>query len=215
MWSACGQGLLPSLADSRDYCSPLLEVPPTCRLALSPRTRQTWPPQRLPFPRDGLGTVLHVPCAPAVHPSYSGTSSERPRHYGEQPHVSTPRHSKLGADPNEQHTTNRILEDYALSKTLGAGSMGKVKLGHHNITGEKVCTPTILFLHRRSCVARSLPSKFFPASSRFNPSVPGSPNAEVAVKQMTKDASKEIRAIREAALSRSFSTIHTYAACER
>ncbi|KAI0280445.1 hypothetical protein BC826DRAFT_975327 [Russula brevipes] len=185
MWSACGQGLLPSLADSRDYCSPLLEVPPTCRLALSPRTRQTWPPQRLPFPRDGLGTVLHVPCAPAVHPSYSGTSSERPRHYGEQPHVSTPRHSKLGADPNEQHTTNRILEDYALSKTLGAGSMGKFAV------------------------------KILPRVVPVQSIRPWITNAEVAVKQMTKDASKEIRAIREATLSRSFSTIHTYAACER
>ncbi len=34
----------------------------------------------------------------------------------------------------------RILGDYTLSKTLGAGSMGKVKLAHHNITGEKVST---------------------------------------------------------------------------
>jgi serine/threonine protein kinase len=34
--------------------------------------------------------------------------------------------------------TNRILGDYTLSKTLGAGSMGKVKLATHNITGEKV-----------------------------------------------------------------------------
>ena len=35
--------------------------------------------------------------------------------------------------------SNRILGDYTLSKTLGAGSMGKVKLATHNITGEKVC----------------------------------------------------------------------------
>jgi serine/threonine protein kinase KIN1/2 len=35
-------------------------------------------------------------------------------------------------------TTNRLLGDYTLSKTLGAGSMGKVKLATHNITGEKV-----------------------------------------------------------------------------
>jgi hypothetical protein len=34
--------------------------------------------------------------------------------------------------------SNRILGDYTLSKTLGAGSMGKVKLATHNVTGEKV-----------------------------------------------------------------------------
>lgn len=36
-------------------------------------------------------------------------------------------------------SSHRILGDYTLSKTLGAGSMGKVKLGTHNISGEKVC----------------------------------------------------------------------------
>ena len=38
--------------------------------------------------------------------------------------------------------SNRVLGDYTLGKTIGAGSMGKVKLAYHNITGEKVriCT---------------------------------------------------------------------------
>lgn len=34
--------------------------------------------------------------------------------------------------------TSRVLGDYTLGKTLGQGSMGKVKLAYHNITGEKV-----------------------------------------------------------------------------
>ena len=42
-----------------------------------------------------------------------------------------------------RRTSNRVLGDYTLSKTLGAGSMGKVKLAHHNISGEKV---------RRACL---------------------------------------------------------------
>ncbi|KAJ7472051.1 Pkinase-domain-containing protein [Mycena latifolia] len=33
---------------------------------------------------------------------------------------------------------NRVLGNYTLSKTLGAGSMGKVKLATHNVTGEKL-----------------------------------------------------------------------------
>ncbi|KAJ7709205.1 hypothetical protein B0H14DRAFT_3525222 [Mycena olivaceomarginata] len=40
--------------------------------------------------------------------------------------------------PSSSKRSNRILGDYTLSKTLGAGSMGKVKLATHNITGEKL-----------------------------------------------------------------------------
>jgi hypothetical protein len=51
----------------------------------------------------------------------------------------------------EEHTkpsrSNRILGDYTLSKTLGAGSMGKVKLATHNITGEKVCGSLLSLPH--------------------------------------------------------------------
>jgi serine/threonine protein kinase len=81
---------------------------------------------------------------PTYSPSYSGTSSERPRQHVEQPLASAQRHSQRGLEPPKQRTTNRILGDYTLSKTLGAGSMGKVKLAHHNITGEKVC-PIVFF----------------------------------------------------------------------
>lgn len=41
-------------------------------------------------------------------------------------------------DTPRSSRSNRILGDYTLSKTLGAGSMGKVKLATHNVTGEKV-----------------------------------------------------------------------------
>lgn len=60
--------------------------------------------------------------------------------------------------------------------------MGKVKLAHHNVTGEKLAVKIL---------PRVVPVQL----------VPGSPNAEAAAKQATKDASKEIRTIREAALS--------------
>lgn len=63
--------------------------------------------------------------------------------------------------------SNRILGDYTLSKTLGAGSMGKVKLATHNVTGEKLAV------------------KILPRTMSTAP----------------KDASKETRTLREAALS--------------
>lgn len=34
----------------------------------------------------------------------------------------------------------RNLGDWNLEKTIGAGSMGKVKLARHHITGEQVCS---------------------------------------------------------------------------
>lgn len=48
------------------------------------------------------------------------------------------RHREDHAPSSKPSRSNRILGDYTLSKTLGAGSMGKVKLATHNITGEKV-----------------------------------------------------------------------------
>ncbi|KAJ7485051.1 hypothetical protein B0H11DRAFT_2231259 [Mycena galericulata] len=71
------------------------------------------------------------------------------------------------APSSTQKRANRILGDYTLSKTLGAGSMGKVKLATHNITGEKLAV------------------KILPRTTSTAP----------------KDASKETRTLREAALS--------------
>ena len=53
-----------------------------------------------------------------------------------------------GSDRRTQkaRSSNRVLGDYTLGKTLGAGSMGKVKLAYHNITGEKVRNSTHAFL---------------------------------------------------------------------
>ncbi|KZS95338.1 Pkinase-domain-containing protein [Sistotremastrum niveocremeum HHB9708] len=82
------------------------------------------------------------------------------------------------AEPRKR-SPNRILGDYTLSKTLGAGSMGKVKLAHHNGTGEKLAV------------------KILPRASP----PPAHLDSAQAEKQAHKDASKEIRTIREASLS--------------
>ncbi|KAJ6510726.1 hypothetical protein C8R45DRAFT_892246 [Mycena sanguinolenta] len=70
--------------------------------------------------------------------------------------------------------TNRVLGDYTLSKTLGAGSMGKVKLATHNISGEKLAV------------------KILPRA-RVNPAA--------SSKEAAKEAGKEVRTLREAGLS--------------
>jgi len=61
--------------------------------------------------------------------SNGSTDKERPVEEPKQRHASSTTKSR---------GSNRILGDYTLSKTLGAGSMGKVKLATHNVTGEKV-----------------------------------------------------------------------------
>ncbi|KAF7305453.1 Non-specific serine/threonine protein kinase [Mycena chlorophos] len=66
--------------------------------------------------------------------------------------------------------SNRILGDYTLSKTLGAGSMGRVKLATHNVTGQEYAVKIL-------------------------------PRARVATQSSSKEASKEIRTLREAGLS--------------
>ncbi|KAG9000149.1 serine/threonine-protein kinase KIN2 [Tulasnella sp. JGI-2019a] len=83
---------------------------------------------------------------------------------------------------------NRVLGDYTLGKTLGAGSMGKVKVAHHNITGEKLAIKIV----PRVTSSNSAQA----AAQHTNP--PASPS--FIAKQAAKDHSKEVRTIREASL---------------
>jgi hypothetical protein len=117
---------------------------PTLPPSLPPNT-PTMASTMAPIPRGAAPKPRPMSLPPTSYSqSYSSTSSERPRQYVEQPIASAQRHSQRGLEPPKQRTTNRILGDYTLSKTLGAGSMGKVKLAHHNVTGEKVRVTLLL-----------------------------------------------------------------------
>lgn len=100
-------------------------------------------------------TALPAPPGQGVSPRRT-TSASKPRPVSMPPQAYVPpandrdrQHAEDGgrhggrADGSSgtRRTSNRVLGDYTLSKTLGAGSMGKVKLAHHNITGEKVRIP--------------------------------------------------------------------------
>lgn len=65
------------------------------------------------------------------------SANDRDRQYADEASRHGQR-SENGGSSSKPRSSNRILGDYTLSKTLGAGSMGKVKLAHHNLTGEKV-----------------------------------------------------------------------------
>ena len=121
---------------------PSTNIPPVTLLPTYPNTASTI----APTPRGTVPRPRPMSLPPQTFtPSRSGTSSDRTRQYVDQPQAASgSKHAQRNPDPPKSRTTNRILGDYTLSKTLGAGSMGKVKLAHHNITGEKVCTPSFL-----------------------------------------------------------------------
>ncbi|KAH7322234.1 hypothetical protein B0J17DRAFT_633446 [Rhizoctonia solani] len=80
-----------------------------------------------------------------------------------------------------QKKEGRMVGDYFLGKTLGAGSMGKVKLAFHSTSKVQYAV------------------KIVPRVSTHSSSTPMT--ASQLAKAQAKDASKEIRHIREAALS--------------
>ncbi|KAL4065610.1 hypothetical protein V8B97DRAFT_2010421 [Scleroderma yunnanense] len=131
---------------------------------------------------------------PRPHPS-----AHRPRPVS-MPPTASPDRDRQHKQPQKGRTTTRILGDYTLTKTLGAGSMGKVKLAVHNVTDEKV--PILSSAIHPTHPSPQLAIKILP---RVHPSasIPNGSNAspEAIAKQASKDASKEIRTIREAALS--------------
>ncbi|KAK9762551.1 Serine/threonine-protein kinase [Basidiobolus ranarum] len=91
------------------------------------------------------------------------------------PKTKNPTEVKTQNPSGKSTKTRRSVGEYQLNKTLGAGSMGKVKLGIHNVTGEKVAI------------------KVIPRSSRES-------NSKRPSEAAAKEENKEIRVVREAAI---------------
>ncbi|KAG1721894.1 Pkinase-domain-containing protein [Suillus lakei] len=145
-------------------------------------TQNTAIPRPLPSPRPQA--TSHRPRPVSMPPQAFSTptsSSDRER---QQTTDSKHRQIRDGSTSKQGRSSNRILGDYTLTKTLGAGSMGKVKLAIHNVTEEKLAVKIL---------PRVYPQASQPNGSNATP--------EAVAKQASKDASKEIRTLREAALS--------------
>ena len=123
------------------------------------------------------------PSPPPPDPALVRHSVEEARPTLEQPQKAT-------------RNSNKVLGDYTLGKTLGQGSMGKVKLAQHNITGEKVRASPVLYYNvlTRFQLAIKIVPRAQPAA------ISASAAQDAVAKQHNKDASKEIRTIREASL---------------
>ncbi|WWD22296.1 hypothetical protein CI109_106787 [Kwoniella shandongensis] len=87
-----------------------------------------------------------------------------------------------GSSSRNPKSRTRMVGDWQLQKTLGAGSMGKVKLATNVVTKEK-------------CAVKIIP-RYSDATRREEPKT-----AEDLEKQRQKDESKEVRTIREAHIS--------------
>ncbi|UTT96995.1 hypothetical protein NDA17_003603 [Ustilago hordei] len=100
-------------------------------------------------------------------------------------------------DRDRERRSRRLLGEYALGKTLGAGSMGKVKLGVRMGNGEKVAIK-IIPRHTSMAAAQS-PRGAVDENGKPQPPPPP-PTASFLAKAAAKDQSKETRTIREGSL---------------
>ncbi|KAI1793792.1 Pkinase-domain-containing protein [Ganoderma leucocontextum] len=188
--SSVRQQGLPTPTHGGLVAGPEYDMPITQRPTVLPQTPPLDQQRRTPTMERGERTERYAQPRPQATSQRPRPVSMPPQAYASLPSANGERdqrhddgrHGRAeGSSSGKSRSSTRILGDYTLSKTLGAGSMGKVKLAHHSITGEKLAV------------------KILP---RVAPSGTGTtPTSEAAAKQASKDASKEIRTLREAALS--------------
>ena len=113
-------------SDLQQSSTTTTDNPTTQRLQLP--IFQTVTQQRPPRPLPSPGRPVSMP------PSQS-TPDDRERAVATDDTPVTP---KRREGSSKTRTSHKNVGDYTLGKTLGQGSMGKVKLAVHNQTGEKV-----------------------------------------------------------------------------
>jgi hypothetical protein len=69
---------------------------------------------------------------------------------------------------SERSKPRRVIGNYTLINTLGSGSMGKVRLAVHNITGDKVSTEYLVYIQLLNNSFNSLQSRLYRVDSRQN-----------------------------------------------
>lgn len=141
------------------------QPPPPSNAFTSPAPRPTFlsnKPRPVSMPPQSYAAAL--PASTTATGSATTTSSdtkERSRMPSNNDTAQPRRQHRDSSSGTKQTRSNRILGDYTLSKTLGAGSMGKVKLATHNITGEKVRDSFSLQPSPLLMTATSLPSRSY------------------------------------------------------
>ncbi|KDE09716.1 CAMK/CAMKL/KIN1 protein kinase [Microbotryum lychnidis-dioicae p1A1 Lamole] len=156
---------------------------------------------------DAPGAVTHSPVRTngvASTPTKDATAEQREAKRQERRERERDREREVhrerereSAAPSSSSRSRRVLGEYTMSKTLGAGSMGKVKLGVSSVTGEKVAIKIIPRFTSTAAAQRPPP----PDTVSGKPAEPyNSPTASFLAKAAAKDQSKEVRTIREGSL---------------
>ncbi|KAH9456067.1 hypothetical protein Pst134EB_012281 [Puccinia striiformis f. sp. tritici] len=185
----------PSSSTDQPKSSP---PPPVLPLTISPPFRST------------NHTPPHAKTTPPSHsqhpisPSSTLQSTEN-NDLTRTTHLS-PNSATLQFPQNMPGRSRRQLGEYSLGKTLGAGSMGKVKLAISSITNEKIAIKIIprhtsLSAAQQQLIEKDKNNKENHHSSnsrRKSQSI--TPSASFIEKAKNKDLSKEIRTIREASI---------------
>ncbi|CAE6440343.1 unnamed protein product [Rhizoctonia solani] len=140
-------------------------------MAISPATQEA-PASPTPRPRAVNPAAIAARRPVSMPPQTSAQAAAIQERMSVDENREREKEARRGKSSQEKHR-GRVLGDYVLTKTLGAGSMGKVKL--------------------------ALAIKIVPRVSTHSSSTPMT--ASQLAKAQAKDASKEIRHIREAALS--------------
>ncbi|BGP13021.1 Serine/threonine-protein kinase [Rhodosporidiobolus nylandii] len=89
--------------------------------------------------------------------------------------------------------SRRQLGEWQMTKTLGAGSMGKVKLGVSTVTGDKVAIKIIPRFTSTASAHRQAESRHAQSDPSDPAAPPPKPTASFLAKAAAKDASKEVR----------------------
>lgn len=110
-------------------------------------------------------------------------------------HTSNSSHHKLSQHLNPQQQQQQFhrksIGDWDFIRTVGAGSMGKVKLARHNVTSEK-------------CAVKIVPraAKLFQRAHANDPPLKSTEEAAQRQKEFEKEVARDKRTIREGALGR-------------
>jgi hypothetical protein len=131
------------------------------------RTETTRRHQRQPSSQRQRESFDMTATAAAQEPTQSATETSAPA---------------AAAAPRRRTTITTPTGMWALGKTIGAGSMGKVKLAKNTETGEQVCASSwAAFNHQRSTdIGRRLPSRSSHDSRPRNIALPAKQNGPIA-----------------------------------
>lgn len=122
--------------------TPQLHPPTSPTPSKSPSPSSSTPRPLLMPPQAYVQQATSTSAMPAAAP----TAQLDPSRESRQPSDNYQNGSRSHREHRSGRSSTRIIGNYTMTKTLGAGSMGKVKLATHNNTGEKVNLISMLLL---------------------------------------------------------------------